>query len=54
MENLPPKLAEIAALRLEHPEATIKELGEYLVPPLTKAGVNGRLARIEKMAEAME
>ena len=54
MENLPPKLAEIAALRIEHPEATIKELGEYLDPPLTKAGVNGRLARIEKMAEAME
>ena len=51
LSNLPPKLAEIAAIRLEHPDLSIKELGEYLDPPLTKAGVNGRLARIEKLAE---
>lgn len=51
LANLPPKLAEIAALRLAHPEASLKELGELLDPPLSKAGVNGRLKRIEAMAK---
>lgn len=54
LENLPSKLAEIASLRIEHPEASLKELGELLDPPLKKAGVNSRLKRIEALAEAAE
>lgn len=51
LENLPPKLREIAQLRMANPEATIEELGKLLDPPLKKAGVNGRLRRIEALAE---
>ena len=44
---LPPGLQEIAALRLQHPEASLKELGEMLHPPVGKSGVNHRLRRLE-------
>lgn len=46
LEQLPPSLKEIARLRLENPEATIKELGELLDPPLGKSGVNHRLRKL--------
>ncbi|HHT70774.1 MAG: DNA-binding protein WhiA [bacterium] len=50
LENLPRPLREVARLRLEHPEATLKELGAQLDPPLGKSGVNHRLRRLEQMA----
>lgn len=52
-EKIPPKLREVARLRLEHPDASLRELGELLDPPLTKSAVNHRLRRIEKMAEEL-
>ena len=33
-------------MMLENPEATIKELGELLDPPLGKSGVNHRLRKL--------
>ncbi|WP_258360922.1 DNA-binding protein WhiA [Moorella sulfitireducens (nom. illeg.)] len=48
-EGLPASLQEIAALRLQHPEASLKELGEMLVPPVGKSGVNHRLRRLENL-----
>ena len=50
---LDPKLSEMAALRLEHPEASIAALGEMLDPPLKKSGVNNRLRKIEDIAEKL-
>ena len=50
MDWLPPKLQEIAILRLEEPESTLQELGQLLDPPLGKSGVTHRLAKIEEMA----
>ena len=50
-ESLPPGLAEIARVRLEKPEATLKELGEELVPPVGKSGVNHRLRKLCETAE---
>lgn len=46
-------LQDIAYLRLEHPEATLKELGALLDPPVGKSGVNHRLKKISRMAEEM-
>lgn len=46
-------LEEIAVLRLEYPEATLKELGEMLSPPVGKSGVNHRLRRLSRMAEEL-
>lgn len=50
MTSLPPKLREIAALRLDNPDASMSELGAMLDPPLKKAGVNNRFARIAEIA----
>lgn len=49
MDNIPDSLAEIARLRLMHPDASIKELGEYAKPPLSKNAVYHRLRRIHEM-----
>ena len=53
-ESLPAGLAEIARVRLEKPEATLKELGEYLEPPVGKSGVNHRLRKLSEMAERLK
>ncbi len=49
--SLPENLYEMACLRLEHPDAPLKELGEYLDPPVGKSGVNHRLRKISAIAE---
>lgn len=43
-------LEEIARLRLEQPEATLKELGTMLNPPVGKSGVNHRLRKLSDIA----
>jgi cell division protein WhiA len=51
IENLPENLKEVARLRLEHRDASLKELGELLSPPVGKSGVNHRLRKLEEIAE---
>ncbi|MBB6624565.1 DNA-binding protein WhiA [Clostridium gasigenes] len=51
LQRLPSNLREIAELRLSYPEESLKELGEILVPPVGKSGVNHRLRKLEKIAE---
>lgn len=51
LEELPRQLLEIAGLRMEYPQATIQELGEYCCPPVGKSGVNHRLRRLEEAAQ---
>ena len=46
-------LSEIASRRLEQPEATLKELGEMLHPPVGKSGVNHRLRKLSGIAESL-
>ena len=43
-------LEEIALLRIEYPEASLKELGEMLSPPVGKSGVNHRLKKLSEIA----
>ncbi len=45
------KLYEVAALRLEHPDASLTDLGQMMDPPLKKAGINSRLQRILEAAK---
>lgn len=52
MEAVPASLREIALLRLQNPDASIKELGELADPPLSKSAVYHRLRRIVAMVEA--
>jgi hypothetical protein len=44
-------LEEVALARLAHPDATLKELGGLLSPPVGKSGVNHRLRKLSEMAE---
>ena len=53
LDYLPESLAEIAQARLERPDATLKELGEILSPPVGKSGVNHRLRKISSLAESL-
>ena len=48
---LSPSLREMAEVRLQHPDASLKELGEFLDPPVGKSGVNHRLRKIQEFAE---
>ena len=50
-EKLPDNLRQMAEVRLEYPEATLKELGAYLDPPVGKSGVNHRLRSLSEIAE---
>ena len=49
--KLPDNLREMAEVRLEYPDAALKELGEYLDPPVGKSGVNHRLRKLSELAE---
>lgn len=51
--NLSENLSQIARVRLENPEVTLKELGEMLDPPIGKSGVNHRLRKLSEIAEEL-
>ncbi|HBP37298.1 MAG TPA: DNA-binding protein WhiA [Clostridiales bacterium] len=47
---LPPDLQQAAEIRLDHPDLSLKELGEMMEPKLGKSGMNHRLKRLENLA----
>ena len=51
LDNLPDNLREIAYLRLEYQDAPLKDLGQYLDPPVGKSGVNHRLRKLSELAD---
>ncbi|WP_413378476.1 DNA-binding protein WhiA [Alkalihalobacillus sp. 1P02AB] len=52
LENLPPKLREMAILRMNHQDVTLKELGEMVDGgTVSKSGVNHRLRKIDDIAD---
>lgn len=53
LDKLPPKLRAAAEARLENPELPLKELADVLQPPVSKSGLNHRLARIGELAERL-
>lgn len=54
LSSLPEALAEMASVRLEHPDTPLKELGNYLSTPIGKSGVNHRLRRISEIAKKLK
>lgn len=54
ISKLPKNLQDIAMLRLEYREASLKELGAMLNPPVGKSGVNHRFRRIEEIVEEIK
>jgi len=50
LDKLSEGLRAVAQLRLEHPEASLNDLGAMLTPPLGKSGVRSRMAKIADIA----
>ena len=50
LEALPDDLREIASLRLENPEMSLRALGENLIPPISRSGANHRMQRLLEYA----
>lgn len=48
--SLPRALQDFARLRLAHPEASLRELGEMAKPTLSKSALNHRVRRLEEIA----
>ena len=54
IEYLSEDLRELALLRYNNPEMSIRDLGEALDPPLSRSGVAHRLKRISAAAESLK
>lgn len=53
LQALPDKLQQVAELRIEHQDISLKELGEMLPGKVSKSGINHRLRRIEEFANKL-
>jgi len=53
LEQLPDKLQETAALRLEYPELSLSELAEEFDPPISKSCLNHRLRKLMELARKL-
>lgn len=53
LDSLPDDLKSIAQLRLENPEHSLRDLGEMLLPPISRSGANHRMKRILEIAESI-
>lgn len=54
LDQLPEKLREIARLRVEYKDVTLKELGEMVsTGVVSKSGVNHRLRKLDEIAESL-
>ena len=51
LESLPQNLKEVAYLRLEYPEASLKELVERMDGKVGKSGINHRLRKLLEIAQ---
>lgn len=50
-DSLTPELRNMAELRLENPDVSLKELGEMLDKPVGRSGANHRLKKLSMIAE---
>lgn len=53
LDALSPDLQQMALLRMDNPELSLKELGELLDPPIGRSGVNHRLKRLQVLADSL-
>ncbi len=54
LDGLSRPLQELAMLRLKHPDASLKELGQMCNPPVGKSGINHRMRQLMRLAESEE
>ncbi len=53
LDSLTPELRQLAILRIENPDMSLRELGAALEPPLSRSGVNHRLQRLLAIADEL-
>lgn len=53
-DDLPKGLRDVAILRLENPDLSLKDLSELMEPPIGKSGINRRLKKIHEFAEELK
>ncbi len=46
-------LKEVAEMRLNYPDVSLKELGDLMDPVVSKSGINHRMRKLEKIAEKL-
>lgn len=51
LNDLPSELREIAELRTENPDFSLKQIGDSMSVPMTRSGVNHRLKKLCALAE---
>ena len=51
LESLSEELRQVAVLRLENPEMSLREIGEHTIPPISRSGVNHRMQKLLELAE---
>ena len=51
---LPEALRQLAEIRLDNPDVSLKELGALLDPPVGKSGVNHRLRKISEISKNLQ
>jgi DNA-binding protein WhiA len=54
IKGLSPGLLELAQLRLSHPDASLKELGEMCSPPVSKSATNHRMRQLMQLATSSD
>ncbi len=50
-DSLTDELREVCELRLDNVDMSLQEIGETLVPPISRSGVNHRFKKLAKIAE---
>ncbi len=53
LDSLTPELRNMAEIRLENPDVSLKELGEMLDKPVGRSGANHRLKKLMEIAAAI-
>lgn len=54
LDKLPWPLRQVAEVRINNPDASLRELGDMLEPRVGKSGVSHRLRRIEELAQRIQ
>ncbi|OAT80222.1 DNA-binding protein WhiA [Desulfotomaculum copahuensis] len=54
LDRLSPGLRQVAEARLQHPDASLRELGELLQPRVGKSGVNHRMRKLAEIAARLQ
>ena len=52
LDKLPDDLQEVARIRLENPEMSLREIGESMSTPLSRSAVNNRIRKLLNAAES--